>query len=78
MTREEIRDLLDMNYDNNKEWLVNYIFLMESERDKYKNAMDLAQELIRGSISKERYNALVKKYNNLVKKAKQGKFVDMK
>ena len=43
MTREEIRDLLDMNYDNNKEWLVNYIFLMESERDKYKNAMDLAQ-----------------------------------
>lgn len=78
MTREEIRDLLDMNYDNNKEWLVNYIFLMESERDKYKNAMDLAQELIRGSISKERYNALVKKYNNLVKKTKQGKFVDMK
>ena len=77
MNREEIRDLLDMNYDNNKDWLINYIFFMEQERDKFKNALEVAQEIINNSVTKDRYNNLVIKYNNLVKKTKQGKFVNI-
>lgn len=78
MTKEEIKDLLDMNYDNNKDWLINYIFWLESNCNKYKNGLELAQELIFNSVSKDRYNSLVRKYNKLVKKTNQGKFVNMK
>ena len=78
MTREEIKDLLEMNYDNNKDWLINYIFSLESDCKKYKDAVILSRELIENSVSKDRYNNLVMKYNKLVKKTKQGKFVDIK
>jgi hypothetical protein len=78
MTKEEIRDTLEMNYDNNRDWLVNYIFCLESDCKKYKEAVILSRELIEKSVSKDRYNDLVKKYNKLVKKTKEGKFVDMK
>jgi hypothetical protein len=78
MTKEEIRDTLEMNYDNNKDWLVNYIFTLESDCDKYKNAVLISREIIENSVSKDRYNNLVVKYNKLVKKTKEGKFVDMK
>jgi hypothetical protein len=78
MTKEEIRDTLEMNYDNNRDWLVNYIFCLESDCTKYKNAIVLSRELLDNSVSKDRYNDLVNKYNKLVKKTKQGKFVDIK
>lgn len=78
MTKEEIKDMLDMNFDNNKEWLVNYIYILETDCDKFKNAINLAREMIKNSVSKDRYNSLVKKYNNLVKKTNKGKFVDIK
>ena len=78
MTKDEIKDLLEMNYDNNRDWLVNYIFCLESDCTKYKDAIILSRELLDNSVSKDRYNNLVKKYNNLVKKTKQGKFVDIK
>jgi hypothetical protein len=78
MTKEEIRDTLEMNYDNNRDWLINYIFSLESDCTKYKDAVILSRELIEKSVSKDRYNDLVKKYNKLVKKTKEGKFVDIK
>lgn len=78
MTKNEIRDTLEMNYDNNREWLVNYIFYLENENDKFKNAIELSREIINNSVSKEKYNNLVVKYNNLVKKTKKSKFVDIK
>lgn len=78
MTKEEIRDLLEMNYDNNRNWLINYIFVLESDCDRYKKAVDISREIIQKSVSKDRYNNLVNKYNKLVKKTKQGKFVDIK
>ena len=77
MSKEEIKDILDMNYDNNKDWLVNYIFWLESNCDRFESALKVSRELIQDSVSKDRYNDLVKKYNKLVKKTKQGKFVDM-
>lgn len=78
MTREEINDLLEMNYDNNRKWLVNYIFTLESDYKKYKEATKLAKEMIENSVSKDRYNNLVIKYNRLIRKVKQSKFVDTK
>lgn len=78
MTKEEIKDVLEMNYDNNRNWLINYIFCLESDCTKYKNAIVLSRELLDNSVSKDRYNDLVNKYNKLVKKTKQGKFVDIK
>jgi hypothetical protein len=78
MTKDEIKDVLEMNYDNNRDWLVNYIFTLESDCKKYKEATILAREMIGNSVSKDRYNNLVMKYNKLVKKTKEGKFVDMR
>ena len=78
MTKEEVKDLLEMNYDNNREWLVNYIITLESECNRFKKSIELARELMNDMVSKDRYNDLVKKYNKLVKKTKQGKFVDIK
>lgn len=78
MTKDEINDLLEMNYDDNRKWLVNYIFTLELDCDKYRNGLELAQELIKNSVSKDRYNDLAMKYNKLVKKTKQGKFVNLK
>ena len=70
MTKEEIRDLLEMNYDNNREWLVNYIVTLESECNRFKKGMELARELMDDMVSKDRYNDLVKRYNKLVNKNK--------
>lgn len=67
MTREEIRDLLEMNYDNNMEGLIEHIFNLEIELNKYKKGLETARMLLDGSVSKERYNSIVKKYNKLVK-----------
>lgn len=78
MTKEEINDLLEINYDNNRKWLINYIFCLESDCKKYKEATKLAKEMIENSVSKNRYNNLVVKYNRLVRKVKQSKFVDTK
>lgn len=68
MTREEIRDMIEMNYENNLEGLVNFIFDLESELNKNKKGLETARLVISDSVSKERYNNIVKKYNKLAKK----------
>ena len=67
MTREEIKDMIEMNYDNNLEGIVNYIFDLESELIKCQKGLDVARLIIKGSVSKDRYNSIVKKYNKLAK-----------
>ena len=65
MTREEIKDLLEMNYDNNIEGLIDHIFNLETELNKYKRGLETARIVIDGSVSKERYEAILKKYNKI-------------
>lgn len=68
MTREEIRDMIEMNYENNLEGLIDFIFDLESELNKNKKGLETARLVISDSVSKERYNNIVKKYNKLAKK----------
>jgi hypothetical protein len=63
-TKEEIKDFLDVNSEKD---IIDYIFRMEADLRKYRNAIDASQYLIKDSISKARYNDLVKRYNKLEK-----------
>ena len=63
-TKEEIKDFLDVSDEQD---VINYIFKLEAELKRYINAIDAAQYLIKDSISKVRYNDLVKRYNKLEK-----------
>lgn len=67
MTEEEIKDFVDVS---NKEDIINFIFKITSENTQYEKAITLSREMLKNSVSKERYNDLVKKYNKLVKKGK--------
>ena len=67
MTKEEIKDFVDVS---NKEDIINFIFKITSENTQYGKAITLSREMLKNSVSKERYNDLVKKYNKLVKKGK--------
>ena len=71
MSKEEIRDLIEMNYENNIDGIVDHIYNLESELIKTQEALEVARELIlKNSVSKERYNDIVKKYNALLKNKK--------
>ena len=65
MTREEIRDFLDIN---SKEEVVEYIFNLESELLKAQRGLDVARTMISESVSRDRYNDVIKQYNNIFKK----------
>lgn len=68
MSKEEIKDLIEMNYENNIDGIVDHIYNLETELIRTKEALDMARELIlKNSVSKERYNDIVKKYNALLK-----------
>lgn len=67
MTKEEIKDFVDVS---NKEDIINFIFKIITENTQYEKAIILSREMLKNSVSKERYNDLVKKYNKLVKKGK--------
>ena len=67
MEKEEIKDMLDIH---SKEEMVNYIYELEQKYYRTKRALETAQMLIRNSVTKDRYNNIVKKYNNLIKKEK--------
>lgn len=67
MTKEEIKDFVDVS---NKEDIINFIFKITSENTQYEKAIILSRKMLKNSVSKERYNDLVKKYNKLVKKGK--------
>ena len=68
MKKDEIQDIIEMNYDYNREWLIDYVYNLYQEKEKYKNALETSRLLLDNMISKERYNDLVKKYNKEVKK----------
>ena len=71
MSKEEIKDLIEMNYENNIDGIVDHIYNLESELIKTQEALEVARELIlKNSVSKERYNDIVKKYNALLKNKK--------
>lgn len=68
MTKEEIKDYLEMNMEYDIDKVVDYIFKLESERNRYKEATETAQMLLKDTVTKERYNSVVKKYNDLAKR----------
>ena len=68
MKKDEIQDIIEMNYDYNREWLIDYVYNLYQEKEKYKSELETSRLLLDNTISKERYNDLVKKYNKEVKK----------
>lgn len=68
MIKDEVKDIIELNYDYNREWLIDYVYKLYQEREKYKNALDTSRKLLENSISKDRYNDIVRKYNKEVKK----------
>lgn len=68
MSKEEIKDLIEMNYEFNTDAIVDHIYNLESELIKTQEALEVAREVIlKNSVSKERYNDILKKYNKLLK-----------
>lgn len=67
MTREEIRDFLDVN---SKKDIIDYIFNIQSELEKAQRGLDVARSMIGDMVSRDRYNDLLKRYNELEKKKK--------
>lgn len=65
MSREEISDFLDVN---SKEDIIELIFNLESELLRVQKGLDSAQLVISNSVSKDRYNDIVKKYNEIAKR----------
>jgi len=66
MSKEEIKDFLEIN---TQEEVIEYIYNLETEYLKTKEALEVAREVIlKESVSKERYNAVLKKYNEIAKK----------
>lgn len=64
MTKEEINDFIDVS---DKKDIINFILNVVSEKDRYKKALENSRLIIENSVSKEKYNNLVRKYNKLVK-----------
>lgn len=60
-TREEIEDFIDIN---SKETVVDYIMNLEKKVVTLDKGLDGIKVLMRDSVPKSRYNALVKKYNS--------------
>lgn len=67
MSREEIKDFLDVS---KQEDIIEFIFNLETELLKTERGLDAAKMIITDSVSKDRYNDIVKKYNALLKKRK--------
>ena len=63
MTKEEIKDFIDVSSEKD---IINFIFQTVSERSKYKKAVEELRIMLNNSVSKDRYNSLVKKYNKLL------------
>ena len=65
MSREEIKDFLEVN---TQEEVIEYIFNLESELLKTQKGLDVARAMIKDSVSKDRYNDILKKYNEIAKR----------
>lgn len=68
MTKDEIKDIIELNYDYNLDWLVDYFYKIYQDKNRYEEALKTSRLLLENTVSKERYNDLVKKYNKEVKK----------
>ena len=68
MTKDEIKDIIELNYDYNREWLVDYFYKMYQDKNRYEEALKTSRLLLENTVSKKKYNDLVKKYNKEVKK----------
>lgn len=63
-TKEEIKDFLDVNSQKD---VIDYIFRLEADLKKYKGAVAAAQSLLQKTVSRDRYNDLMKEYKKLEK-----------
>ena len=61
MSREEIKDFLDVS---SQEEIIELIFNLESELLKNQKGLDVARAMIKDSVSKDRYNDILKKYRS--------------
>lgn len=68
MTKEEIKDFLEVN---SQEDTIDYIFKLESDLKRNINALDGAKVLLKDSVSRDRYNVLLKDYNELKDECKK-------
>lgn len=68
MTKDEIKDIIELNYDYNLDWLVDYFYKIYQDKNRYEEALKTSRLLLENTVSKKRYNDLVKKYNKEVKK----------
>ena len=62
MTKEEIKDFLEVN---SQKVIIDYIYNLETESIRNQKAISTARMMLSKSVTKERYNDLVKKYNKL-------------
>jgi hypothetical protein len=63
--KEEIKDFLDIN---DKEDIINYIYKIEIDLIKHQKALETARMMLDNRVTKDRYNNIVKKYNELLSK----------
>ena len=68
MTKDEIKNIIELNYDYNLDWLVDYFYKIYQDKNRYEEALKTSRLLLENTVSKKRYNDLVKKYNKEVKK----------
>jgi hypothetical protein len=68
MLKDEIQDIIEMNYDYNRDWLVDYVYNLYKENERLKENLITAKGLLKNTTSLERYNKLLKDYNKEVKK----------
>lgn len=65
MSKEEIKEYLEAN-DIDK--VVDFIYDLQQEKEKYYEATLDFRQMFNNSVSKDRYNSLLKMYNDLKKK----------
>lgn len=65
MNRQEIKEFLNKH---SEEEIIEYIFTLESDLLKTQKGLEVARVMIKDSVSKDRFNDIVKKYNQIIKK----------
>jgi hypothetical protein len=54
MTKDELKDMIELNYDYNRNWLIDYFYKIYQEKERYEQALKTARKLLENTISKER------------------------
>lgn len=68
MSKEEIKEYLEMNIEFDIDAVVDFIYNLQQEKEKYYEATLDFRQMLNNSVSKDRYNNLLKMYNDLKKK----------